>query len=328
MQPTHNNLLPRIPAFWILQTIGWTGYALDRYLSSEQFFPGNFIFIVVACALSFGLRQVYKTLWSRSRSVWAIGSVAVSCSVLAGFVWLVTSQFIFWLLKINPYVDQSWAAYLKKTFIGTLVHHKPFLFLSWSGLYFGFKYWQDSRQREEVSFRAAALTREAALKMLRYQLNPHFLFNSLNSASALIREDPERAEQMISELSDFLRYSLINTKVSDVSLKKELEAIRTYLHIEKIRFEEKLDISFEVEPIAESFRVPSFLLHPLVENAIKFGMQTSPLPLTIEVMATSSNRSLHLEVVNTGKWKEPAKEYPSQLSNGAGIGLENVRPRL
>jgi LytS/YehU family sensor histidine kinase len=260
--------------------------------------------------------------------VLAIGLVAVFCSVLAGFLWLVVSEFIFWLLKLNPYLDESWTAYLKDTFIGTLVHHKPFLFLSWSGLYFAFKYWQDSRQREEQAFRSAALAREAELRMLRYQLNTHFLFNSLNSASALIREDPERAELMISELSDFLRYSLINTKVSDVPLKKELEAIRTYLDIEKIRFEEKLDVRFEVQSSAESFSVPSFLLHPLVENAIKFGMQTSPLPLTIEVLATSSNGSLHLEVVNTGKWKEPAKVHPSHMSNGASIGLENVRQRL
>jgi two-component system, LytTR family, sensor kinase len=328
MESTRNKLITRITAFWILQTVGWTGYALDRYLSSEYFFPGVFIYVVVACGLSFALRQIYKILWSRSRSVLVIGSVAVFCSVLAGFIWLVISQFIFWFFKLNPYPDNSVLPYLKRTFMSTLIHHKPFLFLSWSGLYFGFKYWQDSRQREEQAFRAAALAREAELKMLRYQLNPHFLFNSLNSVSALIREDPERAEQTISELSDFLRYSLINTKVSDVPLKKELEAIRSYLDIERIRFEEKLDIRFDVESSAESFSVPSFLLHPLVENAIKFGMQTSPLPLTIEVTATSSNGSLHLEVVNTGRWKEPEKVYQSQLSNGASIGLENVRQRL
>lgn len=321
-EPTH------VPAFWILQTIGWAGYALDRYLSSEYFFPGLFIYIIVACGLSFALRQVYRIVWSHSRSILVIGSVTVFCSVLAAFIWLVTSQFIFWLLKINPYLDNSVVAYLKRTFVGMLVHHKPFLFLSWSGLYFGFKYWQDSRQREEQAFKAAALAREAELKMLRYQLNPHFLFNSLNSASALIREEPERAEQMISELSDFLRYSLINTKVSDVSLKTELESIRTYLDIEKIRFEEKLDIRFDVESSAESFTVPSFLLHPLIENAIKFGMQTSPLPLMIEVVATGGNGSVHLEVVNTGKWKDPAKIHPSNPSNGANIGLENVRQRL
>jgi len=189
------------------------------------------------------------------------------------------------------------------------------------------KIWNSNRNEKKLEQQQLRLN-EARLAALSSQINPHFLFNSLNSASALIREDPDRAEQMISELSDFLRYSLINTKVSDVPLKKELEAIRTYLDIEKIRFEEKLDIRFEVESSAESFSVPSFLLHPLIENALKFGMQTSPLPLMIEVMATSTNGSLHLEVVNTGKWKEPGKEHPSQLANGAGIGLENVRQRL
>ena len=207
----------------------------------------------------------------------------------------------------------------------TLSHHKPFLFLSWSALYFGIKYWQDKQQQEARALRADALAKDAELRMLRYQINPHFLFNSLNSVSALIREDGRRAEKMLNELSEFLRYSLAGSKLSAVPLRDELEAARNYLDIEKIRFEDKLVVRFEVSPSAEDFRVPSLLIHPLVENAVKYGMQTSRLPLSLEISAEAKNDELHLSVINTGKWIAADN---GANSKSAGIGLANVRQRL
>ena len=275
----------RVPPFWLLQTIGWSGYALDRYLSSQRFFPHIFIYMVVACALTFALRAIYRRLWKIQPSLLTVGLVAVGCSILAGFVWLLISQIIFWLLSIDRFQVSSWFVFLRGTALYTLQHHKPFLFLSWSALYFAIKYWRDLQAREAQKLRAETTAREVELKMLRYQLTPHFLFNSLNSTSALIREDAERAEQMLNELSEFLRYSLTHTGIENVLLKDELEAARNYLAVEKIRFEDKLDVRFVVAPLVEDFRVPSFLIHPLIENAIKYGMQTSSLPLKIEVRA-------------------------------------------
>jgi two-component system, LytTR family, sensor kinase len=213
--------------------------------------------------------------------------------------------------------------HLIQTFKGTLTHHKPFLFLSWSALYFGIKYWRQSQQEQQQALRAAALAKEAELQMLRYQLNPHFLFNSLNSASALIRENPARAEKMIGELSELLRHSLANGKAGDAPLSDELEAARNYLDIEKIRFEDKLIVNFDVEPRAGEFRVPSMLIHPLVENAVKYGMQTSPMPLRVEINARADNGALRLEVINTGRWVEDCAN-----GHGTNVGIENVRQRL
>jgi hypothetical protein len=321
--------LSGLPRFWLLQTIGWTGYALDRYLSASGFFPDTFTYIIIAFLLTcFFLRPIYKSFWVRSPSVLAVGGLAVFCSCLAGLIWQLISQFAFWSFGLWQYPDNPPYVYLANALRNTLVHHKPFLFLSWSALYFVIKYWAETRRREGQALKAAALAREAELKMLRYQLNPHFLFNSLNSASALIREDPERAERMLSALSEFLRYSLVNTKVMEVPLRDELEAIRNYLDIEKIRFEERLGVRFDVTPTAGEFRVPSFFLHPLVENAIKFGMQTSRPPLMIEVLASSAGGDLHLEVVHTGRWKEQAQDAFFGPRNGAGIGVKNVRERL
>ncbi len=322
-------LKDRLSLYWVLQIIGWSGYALDRYIQMPgHFFPVPFTYILIAFGLSLCLRPIYRRLWAKSPSLLTVGLVSLLCSIIAAFLWLLISQLIFRLFQFGPYPrNVTLVEYLGQTFIYTLSHHKPFLFLSWSALYFGFKYWRREQEQRERALQAAALAREAELQMLRYQLNPHFLFNSLNSASALIREDPARAERMLGELSEFLRYSLTQSKVAAVPLGEELAAVRNYLDIEKIRFEDKLDVRFNTTPAAEQFQVPGFILHPLVENAVKHGMQSGALPLVIEINAQAQNGSLHLAVINSGRLLvQPRTGAPS--SNGAGIGLHNVRQRL
>jgi len=314
--------LNRIPLFWLLQTVGFCGYAIDRWIQGpEWFFPSGLAYIVVAFALTLLLRPFYHMVWEKSPSVWQIGLIVFFCSILTAYLWLLVSMALFRALGWLGPVTVSLHQYLLQTFKGTLTHHKPFLFLSWSALYFGFKYWRRSQDEQQQALRAAALAKEAEIQMLRYQLNPHFLFNTLNSASALIHENPARAEKMIGELSELLRHTLANGKVGDVPLSDELEAARNYLDIEKIRFEDKLIVNFDIEPNAEVFLVPSMLLHPLVENAVKYGMQTSPLPLRVEILARALNDALRLEVINTGNWIK---------TNGhsTNIGIENVRQRL
>jgi LytS/YehU family sensor histidine kinase len=161
--------------------------------------------------------------------------------------------------------------------------------------------------------------------MLRYQLNPHFLFNSLNSIRALISEDQKASKEMVTELADFLRYSLVSKSFANVPLRQEIEAIQHYFALEHRRFEEKLVTTVEVDRDAEEFPVLSFLLNPLVENAVKYGMLTSPLPLRIAIKASVSSDTLTIIVSNTGKWKVPSAEM-SELSTGTGLG--NIRLRL
>jgi two-component system, LytTR family, sensor kinase len=313
--------------FWLLQLIGWTGYTLDRWIQGPRyFFPVSVIYILLAFGLTLCLRPIYRRVWRASPSLLQVSLLVLLCSVAAGFLWLAVSDAVFWLTGIRGYKPNlTWVGYLRETFIFTLSHHKPFLFLSWSALYFGFKYWQEQQRQHEQALRAAALAKEAELQMLRYQLNPHFLFNTPNSASALIREDAARAEVMVNELSEFLRYALTGAKQPVAPLRDEIEAVRNYLAIEKIRFEDKLDARFEIAPEATEFRVPSLLLHPLVENAVKYGMQTSALPLRVEIKAWLEHGDLQLEVLNSGRWLAAA---PNGTRNGAGIGLHNVRQRL
>jgi LytS/YehU family sensor histidine kinase len=288
-----------------------------------------FTYILIAFGLSCCLRPIYHRVWQSSPSVLKVGVVSLVCSILAAFFWLLISQVLFMAFDFGPYPKNvTMPSYLISTFEYTLSHHKPFLFLSWSALYFGIKYWQDRQRQEARALRADGLAKEAELRMLRYQLNPHFLFNSLNSVSALIREDPRRAERMLNELSEFLRYSLAGAKASDAPLRDEIEAARNYLDIEKIRYEDKLSIKIDVEPSAEDFRIPTLLIHPLIENALKYGMQTSALPLEISITARGGGGSLRLEVTNTGAWVESSSIGSKTNGQGAGIGLENLRQRL
>jgi len=192
---------------------------------------------------------------------------------------------------------------------------------------FGIKYWRDWEDEKDRARKAAALVQRARLQLLRYQLNPHFLFNALNSVRALIQEDRKHAKEMITELSEFLRYSLIHRDHTDVPLREELDAIRHYLSIEKKRFEDKLQVKFNIDHEAEEYPILSFLIHPLVENAIKYGMKTSAMPLKIGIDAALQHGDLRVAVTNSGSWLSPLDDSARNLE-GTGTGLSNVRSRL
>ena len=258
-----------------------------------------------------------------------VGVVSLVCSIIAAFLWLLISQILFRAFDFGPYpVNVTLPFYLIATFEYTLSHHKPFLFLSWSALYFGIKYWQDRQRQEALALRADALAKDAELRMLRYQLNPHFLFNSLNSVSALIREDPRRAERMLNELSEFLRYSLAGAKAQDAPLRDEIEAVRNYLDIEKIRYEDKLAVNFDIEPSAEDFRIPSSVDSSAGRERVEIRDADERAAFGDRDHGARRRRPLRLEVANTGSWVEHSGNGAQTNGKGASIGLENIRQRL
>lgn len=170
----------------------------------------------------------------------------------------------------------------------------------------------------------------AQLEALRYQLNPHFLFNALNSIGALASEDAAKTQRLVTQLADFLRYSLMPSSAKDVTvggvswvtLEAEMDAIRAYLAIEQVRFESDLVVTYEIAPDAAAQRLPAFLLLPLVDNAIKYGQRTSPVPLRLRLAAWLEGGALRIEVANTGSWLDDAS-VP-----GTRNGLANVEQRL
>ena len=322
---THAVDLTRATAarFWVLQAAGWSIYALDRYLSERSFFPVYFIYLCVAFVLTVVLlRPLYRAVYRRYRHALVLLGVSIAASVVAAMLWIVLSRGVFILLGLAPIPSEPLGEFLVTSFISMLTHHKPFLFLSWSAIYFGMKLWTDAQDRQQTALASAALARQAELQALRAQLNPHFVFNALNSTGALIKEDPARAERVLDEIARFLRHTLAGPSAPDAPLAAEISAIRAYLDIEQLRYEDRLQIAIEVTPEAESYRVPPLLFQPLVENGVKYGMRTSTMPLRMEIGAEADGGTLTLTVRHTGRLAAAAEQ------DGAGIGLANVRRRL
>ncbi len=213
----------------------------------------------------------------------------------------------------------------------SLAHYIPhriklaFILFSWMGFFLTYKYWREWKNQKLKTEKASALAREARLDLLRYQLNPHFLFNALNSVRALIYKSPPEADRMVSGMSEFMRYSLMNNETRELPLEEEINIVQNYLDIEKIRFGEKLVATINIDPIANEYPIPPFLIIPLVENAVKHGMKTSPAPLNIVIKAEVIDEELVILVKNSGRWPD---NDDKDIQAGTGTGLENLKKRL
>jgi LytS/YehU family sensor histidine kinase len=200
-----------------------------------------------------------------------------------------------------------------------------YIMLCWSGLYFGIKYYRRLQDQTEQTLKAVAAAHQAQLKMLRYQLNPHFLFNTLNAISTLILDGANKtANEAVTRLSDFLRYTLDNDPMSRVTLGSELAALDLYLEIEKVRFGDRLIIEKDIEPLAERALVPSLVLQPLIENAIKYAISPSEEGGTLRIAARVQRDMLVLRVSDTG----PGFGNGNNGQKSSGVGLKNTRERL
>jgi len=197
-----------------------------------------------------------------------------------------------------------------------------FFFVAWSGLYVALSYATKIRQIERTAALYRAAAQSAQLRALRYQINPHFLFNTLNALSTLVlRQRNVEAEKMIMNLASFFRTSLTGDPTEDVTLAEEIRTQRLYLEIEQNRFPERLLVTIDVPPELEQALVPGFILQPLVENAIKYGVSRSVDPVTVAIQARAEGGDLMISVVDDGC---PSFEAPA----GTGVGLKNVTDRL
>lgn len=163
-------------------------------------------------------------------------------------------------------------------------------------------------------------------RVIREPMHLHFLCNTLHLLQGLVHRDPDRVERMLDELCDLLQHLLLSTRVPDVPLRDELSALQAYASLQKLRFDERLDVDFQVDPAILDRRVPGFVLYPLLENAVKFGMQTGPSPARVVVTVRRHGEGVELDVANTGRWVDDAGEHdPAQ---GAHLALDSVRERL
>lgn len=316
----------KLPSFWTIQLIGWIVYLAVIYITFltiappenflNLFFLKGFRTLTGLFLTSVFLRPIYKRFGNRL-SISKMVLLVLICAIIFGTAWTAI-EFVYVYLT-NP-VTINVPNYLARS--PRIALDYAMTLTAWSAFYLGIKNWLAWQTERENALQSSALAQTAQLEMLRYQLNPHFLFNALNSIRASVDEDSNRATQMITQLSEFLRYALLSENEKEISLREELEAVQNYLAIEKIRFEEKLDVKFEIEKAAEDFAIPCFLLNPLIENAVKHGLRTSPQPLQIKISAKIIDRKLILEVSNSGKLDNRSNHH------GTKIGLKNVSKRL
>ena len=309
--------------FWILNLAGWAGYTLAAWMGAlahekpESYFAVIFAVAVAGLIISILLRLIYRQLWGRSPLTLAIGML-VACYVFSfGWQWL--HNILYW-----DWVKNSWRPEHLMDFVSGILG-SFYILLCWSGLYFGIKYYLRLQEQTEQTLKATSAAHQAQLKMLRYQLNPHFLFNTLNAISTLILDGAnETANKAVSRLSDFLRYTLDNDPMSRVTLGSELSAIDLYLEIEKVRFGDRLVIDKSIEAKAQDALVPSLILQPLIENAIKYAITPSEEGGTLRISARVQHKTLVLQISDSG----PGLGNGNNGQKSSGVGLKNTRERL
>jgi two-component system, LytTR family, sensor kinase len=311
-------------AFWNLHSAGWGGvtalYAVTGIANNQ---PLGFLLPVLVSAvtgysISLLLSVVFRNVINQRPLVtWTTTVLAVIAASLL-YAYIDT-----WVLQtIREGADETPFAQL---LLGALF--KDGLLLGgWSALYFAINYFVRAEEQADQMLRLEAAATSAQLTMLRYQLNPHFLFNTLNSISTLVLlKQTEQANAMLSRLSSFLRFTLINEATGKVTLAQEVDTLKLYLDIEKMRFEERLRTDFDVEAEVAGALVPSLLLQPLVENAIKYAVTPQEDGADISINARRVGDRVRIIVSDSGPGLQASAPDP-KLSTG--VGMANTRERL
>jgi len=310
-------------AFWILQSTGWGGYFTLRTLSGIANAMGWSYVLHTALLTATGysitllMAAAYRRL-IRTRPIitWPT-TVAIVIIAAAAF-----SAIEIWS---HATFVQPGARPEGIRFLGSILLTVTLL-VAWSALYYSVNYYLLLEQQADRLLRLEHQASSAQLAMLRYQLNPHFLFNTLNSISTLVLlKQTGPANAMLSRLSSFLRYTLVNEPMGQVTLSQEVETLKLYLDIEKMRFEGRLRPRFRIDPAVASARLPSLLLQPLVENAIKYAVTPQEEGADIEIDAHREGEWVVISVSDSGPG---ADDHWVKAQQSTGVGLANIRDRL
>ncbi len=310
-------------AFWMLQAGGWTGYLLLRTVVSlsNGFSVEGVIAVIIEAIIGYCLTLLLSTLYGTYRRLPRIPAILLTLATLgtATVIYAVLDAFIYSFIKMpEPSISINLV-------VGTVFINFTVL-AGWSALYFAVNFYLVVERQIDQMQALEMQASQAQLAMLRYQLNPHFLFNTLNSISTLVLlKQTERANIMLSRLSSFLRYTLANEPTAHVTLQQEAETLKLYLEIEKMRFDDRLRPVFEIDERVAKARLPSLLLQPLVENAIKYAVTPQEEGAEITVSARLAGERVQITVSDTGPGLIEAKQRPT-LSTG--VGLANIKERL
>ncbi|URW77030.1 histidine kinase [Sphingomonas donggukensis] len=307
----------------MLQAAGWSGYLLLRAVVgvSNGISVEGVLAVIIESIVGYCITLLLSTLYGYYRRLPRLTGVAMTVATLlaATVIYAIIQAFNFSFIRAAD-TPISWPLVIGSSFV-------PFTVLGgWTALYFGINWYLIVEEQVDRMRLLESEASSAQLAMLRYQLNPHFLFNTLNSISTLVLlKQTERANAMLSRLSAFLRYTLANEPTAHVTVMQEVETLKLYLDIEKMRFEARLRTVFDIDPRVEKARLPSLLLQPLVENAIKYAVTPQEEGAEIAVTARLVGDRVQIAVSDTGPGLIGGPRRPT-LSTG--VGLTNIRERL
>jgi two-component system LytT family sensor kinase len=306
--------------YWVFQCIGWFGIAFLLFLinraNNVEITANSLIVLFYFALLGITLSHSLRTFFIRFRlldgtALKVFLAVTISC-LLTSFLFQALYDLMFYnLLNAN-------GAFQFSKFMGQ-VAVMSVLFGTWSIIYFLNHFIRKTRISEVENLRLFSQKQSAELALMRSQLNPHFLFNSLNSIRALISENPSEAKNGVTKLSNILRNILIYSRRESVSIEEEMQFVRDYLDLEKIRFEERLNFETEIDHSAYGFQIPPMTIQSLVENAVKHGIGRLRNGGKIDVRVARTEKSMTIEVANDGNLNE---------KGDTRIGLDNTYSRL
>lgn len=312
----------RYLSFWPLQAAGWLCYAFAaavtffpfRHLPSEVAFRG--FYVVDTFLASFAMYALCRWLWDRS------------VPLLKCLAWCVPGSYLLGVLCVVPAIwaqahfghPQPYTVWSLALANGT---GAAFVLMAWAALFFGFKHFKALETHRELLLVSEATARRAQLKALQYQLQPHFLFNTLNAISSLVVSNkPQLATETLSRLADLLRSTLRDSETYTAPLDEEIDVIHQYLEIERLRFGPRLSVKLDIDEGLQSARIPRFILQPLVENAIRHGVERTTARGDIQIHAATAENLILIQIAND----TPLVQNDGNA--GYGVGLENCRVRL
>lgn len=316
-------LLNKKKLYWFFQVSGWLAYVVivglfniltGNPITTELIYSLLAIFLIVLLVAHAYRSLVVGLNWMRFNIPLLIPRILIATIVSGIVVYVLKSVVIEWLIVGNDYVFNFQDAFPS-------VISWTLLYLIWSLLYFLFHYMNNYKKEEIKNLRWQAAKNEMELNKLKSQLNPHFIFNSMNSIRALVDENPLLAKDAITQLSNVLRNSLLMGKQKLIPLEDEMKLVNDYLSLEKTRFEERLMIEEHIADDSRKFLLPPLMVQTLVENGIKHGTSKLPKGGTIRINSSVENDKLIITIFNSGT-------YDKEKQSETGFGILNTVQRL
>ena len=314
--------MSRIKLYWILQIFGWSAWLanevvlyINTYNLSFEWFTSAVLNIFIAIILTHNFRKVIKKYdWIEISIERVIPRILLAVSAMSVFMTLFNIPIDTYILREHEKAD-FWSFFFLLQYV--FYWAKPLTI--WTLFYYASHYFERKSEVEVDKIRLESSVKETESKVLRAQMNPHFMFNALNSIRALILEDPDKAQKAVTQLSNILRSSLLADRRRTVSLSEEMRTVDDYLALEKIRYEERLQIRKNIYPETLTVQVPPMLLQTLVENAIKHGVSKPVKGGFVSMESKVAGKNLLIIISNTGTL---------ETTDSGGFGLENTAHRL